>query len=113
MRWQTARTLVLRCSLLLLLLAVPALNLTSRAAAPAAPAGTCTTNEQCAKDEFCAKFAASCEDHGKCEARPQDCTERGKVLLKPVCGCDDRSYDNFCLAAAAGVNVKHEGKCAS
>src|SRR4051794_34417681 len=112
MRWQTARTLVLRCSVLLLLLSVPALNLTTLAEAPAAPAGTCKTNEQCAKDEFCAKFAGSCEDSGKCETRPQDCTERGKMLTKPVCGCDGRSYDSFCLAAAAGVNVQHEGKCA-
>jgi hypothetical protein len=32
---------------------------------------------------------------------------------KPICGCDGKSYDNFCLAAVAGVNVKQEGKCAS
>ncbi|HEX3532262.1 MAG TPA: Kazal domain-containing protein [Thermoanaerobaculia bacterium] len=82
------------------------------AAEPAGQGGTCTTNQQCAKDEFCAKLYGSCGETGKCEARPQDCTEHGKLLVKPVCGCDDKTYDNFCLAAIAGVNVKQEGKCA-
>lgn len=43
--------------------------------------------------------------------RPADCTERGKLLMRPVCGCDDKTYDNACLAAAAGTSVKREGKC--
>jgi hypothetical protein len=106
MRQQNAIRLVLMG--MLLLLSLPALA----AEAPAPPSGACKTNEQCGKDEFCAKFFGSCEDSGKCEARPQDCTERGKLLVKPVCGCDGKSYDNFCLAAVAGINVKQEGKCA-
>ncbi|MBW8879617.1 MAG: hypothetical protein JF614_32185 [Acidobacteria bacterium] len=81
------------------------------AEAQAGQSGTCMTNQQCAKDEFCAKLYGSCGESGKCEARPQDCTEHGKLLVKPVCGCDDKTYDNFCLAASAGVNVKQEGKC--
>jgi hypothetical protein len=93
-------------STLFLLLAVPL----AAAADPAA--GTCTTNEQCTKDEFCSRLFGSCTAAGKCEARPEDCTERGKLLVKPVCGCDDRTYDNYCLAAKAGVSVKSEGKCA-
>ena len=95
----------------MLFLLLPALPAILAAEAPAAPSGTCKTNEQCGKDEFCAKFFGSCEDGGKCEAKPTDCTERGKLLVKPVCGCDGKSYDNFCLAAVAGVNVKQEGKC--
>jgi len=95
----------------MLFLLLPALLAILAAEAPAAPSGTCKTNEQCGKDEFCAKFFGSCEDGGKCEAKPTDCTERGKLLVKPVCGCDGKSYDNFCLAAVAGVNVKQEGKC--
>eukprot|EP00105_Crassostrea_gigas_P017246 XP_011434936.1 PREDICTED: serine protease inhibitor dipetalogastin [Crassostrea gigas] len=29
----------------------------------------------------------------------------------PVCGRNDRTYDNECLARSAGVGVAHEGKC--
>jgi hypothetical protein len=98
------RILLLACALLLSL---------SAAAFTAPPAGMCTTNEQCAKNEFCAKLFGSCGESGKCEERPQDCTEHGHSFVKPVCGCDDHTYGNFCLAAAAGANVKHEGKCAT
>jgi hypothetical protein len=101
---------------LLVALAVPAFSFValSRAAEnPASPPGTCMTNEQCVKGEFCSKLFGSCAESGKCEERPADCTEHGHSIVKPVCGCDDKSYDNFCLAAAAGVNVKHEGKCAA
>uniref|UniRef100_A0A8W8JT08 Kazal-like domain-containing protein n=1 Tax=Magallana gigas TaxID=29159 RepID=A0A8W8JT08_MAGGI len=29
----------------------------------------------------------------------------------PVCGRNDRTYDNECLARSAGVGVAHKGKC--
>jgi hypothetical protein len=69
-RHDTIRKVLLGTLLLLPLLALPVLA----AEAPAASSGTCKTNEQCGKDEFCAKFFDSCEDSGKCEAKPQDCT---------------------------------------
>lgn len=90
------------------------LALACRTAQPTAvPAGTCTTNDQCSPTEFCSKLFDSCNDPGKCEPRPADCVEHGHVIDKPVCGCDGKTYGNFCLAAAAGVNVKSEGKCAA
>jgi hypothetical protein len=76
------------------------------------PAGICSANEQCGKDEFCSRLFGRCGESGKCEERPKDCTERGKVLVKPVCGCDNQSYDNACLAAISGTSVQHAGKCA-
>jgi len=101
---RTVARLLLSLSLLLLS-ALPMLG------DPAQPAGTCTTNEQCGEKEFCAKLYDSCGQTGKCEERPADCIEHGQIHIQPVCGCDDKSYDNACLAAAAGTSVKREGKC--
>jgi hypothetical protein len=98
-----------RIPLLLSALLLTSLSLT---AAEAPAAGTCTTNEQCGGTDFCSKLFDSCEQSGKCEQRPQDCSEHGNIHIKIVCGCDGKTYDNFCLAAIAGVNIKSEGKCA-
>jgi len=106
---------------LVLTLTVAALPLAARTDAPflstASPAAastenSCKSNEQCAKEEFCAKLFGKCGDAGKCEARPADCIEHGgKVLIRPVCGCDGKNYDSVCLAAIAGVSVAREGSC--
>ncbi len=98
---KTARTLALA----LLLLGSPLRALAS--------AGTCTANDQCGADEFCASLFGECGKAGKCEARPKECVEHGHPIVKPMCGCDGKTYDNACLAAVAGVNVDHEGACAA
>jgi hypothetical protein len=75
--------------------------------------GTCKANDQCGEGEFCAKLFGRCGEAGKCEERPKDCIEHGgKVLIRVVCGCDDKTYDSVCVAAIAGVSVAHEGACA-
>ncbi|MES1241012.1 MAG: Kazal domain-containing protein [Acidobacteriota bacterium] len=79
--------------------------------ASARPAGACSTNEQCGEGEFCAKLFGSCDESGLCEPRPESCVEHGHVIDKPVCGCDGKTYGNYCLAAASGVNVRSEGPC--
>jgi hypothetical protein len=56
---------------------------------------------------YCAKELGDCDGHGTCEPRPDLCPD----VWDPVCGCNGQTYGNECVAAAAGVNVKHGGIC--
>gem|GEM_PF-660166 len=71
----------------------------------------CTTNDQCAETEFCAKPFGTCDTStmGKCDNRPTDCEMTRAVA--PQCGCDDYTYSNQCWAAAGGAVIAHEGEC--
>jgi len=65
----------------------------------------CTTNAQCATNQYCQ--TSGCGGQGECQQRPQGCI----TLWLPVCGCDAMTYGNGCEAAAAGVNIHHNGEC--
>ena len=57
---------------------------------------------------YCQKSAGGCGDSGTCVAKPTtSCTADDS----PVCGCDQKTYTNACMAAAAGINVGHQGAC--
>jgi hypothetical protein len=75
---------------------------------PSGGDNTCKTNKDCkTAGDFCAKDTGKCEDAGVCAAKPQICPD----IVAPVCGCDNKTYNNNCVAHRAGVNIKHDGKC--
>jgi Kazal-type serine protease inhibitor domain/Somatomedin B domain len=65
----------------------------------------------CGADSFCNyDVGAACgvaDGQGTCEAKPEVCSRE----YRPVCGCDDRTYNNACEANMAGVAVMAEGTC--
>lgn len=69
------------------------------------PAPVCAEGLYCdyTLEDVCGWADAS----GLCVERPASCTEE----YMPVCGCDDRTYPNACLAAMDGVAVYMKGPC--
>src|SRR5262245_15632118 len=65
--------------------------------------------DTCDADEFCQREIGACDAsaEGVCAPLPPSCP----TDVSPVCGCDGVTYDNACLADAAGVAVEHVGAC--
>jgi hypothetical protein len=68
---------------------------------------TCQDNSSCSEDELCLKTAGDCLGDGFCTEKPLVCPP----TWMPVCGCDEVTYGNECLALKAGINVAYEGEC--
>lgn len=78
-------------------------------AADAATPTSCFATSDCGPTEYCATPICPGEDViGECVPRETSCD----LDFRPVCGCDDRTYDNPCAARMAGVVVRAEGPCA-
>jgi hypothetical protein len=64
----------------------------------------------CVEGDYCHFEPGICgsgDQSGVCRRVPEVCPE----LFAPVCGCDQRTYENDCFAASAGVSVLAEGEC--
>lgn len=80
---------------------------------PAQPCGG-LSGETCADGSFCdyagdetSSTCGAADEQGTCVEMPDVCAE----ILSPVCGCDNRTYDNACSANSAGVSVQSTGRC--
>ena len=67
----------------------------------------------CDAGEYCHyeldAICGAADQTGVCLPTPEACIE----VFMPVCGCDDQTYGNACVAHSAGVSVAAEGECPS
>jgi hypothetical protein len=83
------------------------------AGGPAAQAKLCggIAGVQCPAHEYCAfgpeAHCGAGDMSGTCAKVPDACIQ----LVDEVCGCDDKTYGNACMAAQAGVSVVAKGSC--
>jgi hypothetical protein len=76
-------------------------------------AGSCTQDADCQTGAFCQFKPGECRLptfnllQGTCTPTPQACIE----IYGPVCGCNNKSYDNECFATAARTSVAAKGLC--
>jgi hypothetical protein len=68
---------------------------------------------QCPHAQYCSYAPeARCgagDMSGTCAPKPDACAQ----MVDEVCGCDDKTYSNACMAAQAGVSVAMKGACAA
>lgn len=57
-------------------------------------------------------ISVGCDKEKKeCDKGPQDNSVNCITLYAPVCGCDDLTYSNSCVAEASGILDYKEGEC--
>jgi len=67
----------------------------------------CAESDQCGSGNYCHKDLGMCFAEGICEPKPQECPE----IYFPVCGCDDNTYDNDCMANVGRTNAFYSLPC--
>ena len=78
------------------------------AAIDASDAGGCLTSSDCNIGFYCEKGNGNCSVAGSCMVRPTFCPN----IVSPVCGCDNVTYNNACLAhRIGGITVAYAGNC--
>ena len=66
----------------------------------------CFANSMCPQDQYCS-FVPCAIETGVCIPRPEICLHEDD----PVCGCDNKTYQNACEAGRAGVSINYSGAC--
>ncbi len=65
----------------------------------------------CEGETFCKFVKGECSinsiRNGVCSEIPQVCPK----IYRPVCGCDNTTYSNECVADSAAVSVLYDGEC--
>jgi hypothetical protein len=106
-----------KCSLVWLLIAASALAAASMHGGGASAAGlgqVCggRPNIGCERGLFCEFPAGTCGNanaEGTCVRSPRFCAQ--KLALRPVCGCDGKTYRNDCHRQRAAVARQRDGRC--
>jgi Kazal-type serine protease inhibitor-like protein len=66
--------------------------------------------QQCNPGLFCQRHTGQCfifDISGTCARVPHFCPH----IVRPVCGCDSKTYNNDCERQRAMVSKLHDGKC--
>jgi len=72
----------------------------------------CRSNLGCLNTEFCKFEVGFCNAIGVCMRKPEVCPFcNGVYCWDPVCGCNEITYSNECIANSQGVSIKYKGAC--
>jgi len=69
----------------------------------------CWKNDMCPKGQYCWYPDGECNfiETGQCKPIPQACPD----VWIPVCGCDEKTYGNYCEMQAAQQSMLYKGEC--